>query len=48
VYIFHSSKDGKFRGGIELTHEVGVIVEVDRSLAIGKERSGQDEIGVMF
>jgi glycyl-tRNA synthetase (class II) len=48
VYIFQSSKDGKFRGGIELTHEMGLIVEVDKSLAIGKERSGKDEIGVMF
>ena len=28
VYIFHTTKDGRFRGGNHYAHEVDVIVEV--------------------
>ena len=29
VFIFHSTKQGHFRGGNELAHEVDVIIEVE-------------------
>lgn len=44
VYIFHSTKDGRFRGGNELAHEVDVIIEVQSGRAIGKGRFGNGEI----
>jgi hypothetical protein len=28
IYIFHTTKDGRFRGGNHYAHEVDVIVEV--------------------
>jgi predicted ATP-dependent serine protease len=28
IYIFHTTKDGQFRGGNHYAHEVDVIVEV--------------------
>jgi len=33
IFIFHSTKDGKFRGGNDLAHEVDVIIEVEPGLA---------------
>lgn len=33
VFIFHATKDGKFKGGNELAHEVDVIIEVKPGLA---------------
>lgn len=48
VFIFHSTKDGKFRGGNELAHEVDVIIEVENGMASGKGRFGQGEMAVRF
>jgi len=48
IFIFHSTKDGKFRGGNELAHEVDVIIEVEEGLAIGIGRFGQGEIKSRF
>lgn len=48
LFIFHATKEGKFRGGNELAHEVDVIIEVENGLAKGKGRFGQGEIGVRF
>ena len=44
VCIFHSTKDGKFRGGNELAHEVDVIVEVVDGKAKGHGRFGLGEL----
>jgi AAA domain len=33
VFVFHSTKDGRFRGGNEMAHEVDVIVEVESGVA---------------
>ena len=33
IFIFHATKDGKFKGGNELAHEVDVIIEVKPGLA---------------
>ena len=48
IFVFHSTKDGKFKGGNELAHEVDVIIEVENGLAKGKGRFGQGEIEVRF
>ena len=40
IFIFHATKDGKFKGGNELAHEVDVIIEVENGLATGKGRFG--------
>ncbi len=32
VFIFHSTKQGQFRGGNALSHEVDVIIEVEPGL----------------
>lgn len=48
IFIFHSTKDGKFRGGNELAHEVDVIIEVENGMASGKGRFGQGRITVAF
>lgn len=40
VFIFHSTKDGKFRGGNELAHEVDVIIEVEAGVAKASGRFG--------
>jgi predicted ATP-dependent serine protease len=46
VYIFHSTKDGRFRGGNELAHEVDVIIEVYSGKASGNGRYGNGELTV--
>ena len=33
VFVFHSTKDGRFRGGNEMAHEVDVVVEVESGVA---------------
>ncbi|MDA9908670.1 ATP-binding protein [Schleiferiaceae bacterium] len=38
VFIFHATKDGKFRGGNELAHEVDVIIEVENKIATASGR----------
>jgi len=38
VFIFHATKDGKFRGGNELAHEVDVIIEVENKMATASGR----------
>lgn len=42
IFIFHSTKDGKFRGGNELAHEVDVIIEVEAGIvrASGRFNAG--------
>jgi hypothetical protein len=42
VFIFHSSKQGQFRGGSALAHEVDVIIEVEPGLvkASGRLHAG--------
>ena len=42
VFIFHSTKQGQFRGGNELAHEVDVIIEVEPGLvkASGRFNAG--------
>jgi predicted ATP-dependent serine protease len=46
VFIFHSTKDGRFKGGNELAHEVDVIINVEKGLASGKGRFGQGTISI--
>tara|TARA_B100000795_G_scaffold99684_1_gene73304 strand:+ start:965 stop:1150 length:186 start_codon:yes stop_codon:yes gene_type:complete len=48
IFVFHSTKDGKFKGGNELAHEVDTIIEVENGIANGKGRFGQGEIEVRF
>lgn len=48
IFIFHATKDGKFKGGNELAHEVDAIIEVENGIAKGKGRFGQGEIEVRF
>jgi len=48
IFIFHATKDGKFRGGNELADEVDVIIEVENGRASGKGRFGQGEVEVRF
>tara|TARA_R110001592_G_scaffold43005_1_gene139497 strand:- start:20569 stop:21999 length:1431 start_codon:yes stop_codon:yes gene_type:complete len=48
IFIFHATKDGKFKGGNELAHEVDVIIEVENGMAKGKGRFGQGEMEVRF
>jgi len=48
IFVFHSTKDGKFKGGNELAHEVDTIIEVENGIAKGKGRFGQGEIEVRF
>ena len=48
IFIFHATKDGKFKGGNELAHEVDVIIEVENGMAKGKGRFGQGEVEVRF
>lgn len=48
IFIFHATKDGRFKGGNELAHEVDVIIEVENGLAKGKGRFGQGEMEVRF
>jgi hypothetical protein len=38
VFIFHSTKQGQFRGGNALAHEVDVMMEVEPSLAKARSR----------
>lgn len=38
IFIFHATKDGKFKGGNELAHEVDVIIEVENKLATASGR----------
>jgi len=40
IFIFHATKDGKFRGGNELAHEVDVIIEVEPGQAKASGRFG--------
>ena len=42
VFIFHATKDGKFKGGNELAHEVDVIIEVEdgKATASGRFNAG--------
>ena len=46
--VFHATKDGKFKGGNELAHEVDVIIEVENGMARGKGRFGNGEVEVRF
>jgi len=46
VFIFHSTKDGRFKGGNELAHEVDVIINVEKGQANGKGRFGQGIISI--
>lgn len=48
IFIFHATKDGKFKGGNELAHEVDVIIEVENGLAKGKGQFGHGEMKVRF
>ena len=48
IFIFHATKDGKFKGGNELAHEVDVIIEVENGMARGKGRFGNGEVEVRF
>jgi hypothetical protein len=40
IYIFHSTKDGKFRGGQEFAHEVDCIIDVEKGVASANGRFG--------
>lgn len=44
IYIFHSTKEGKFRGGNEFAHEVDCIIEVRQDGIEGKGRFGNGGI----
>jgi predicted ATP-dependent serine protease len=38
LYIFHATKEGKFRGANTLAHEMDVIIEVENNQAIASGR----------
>lgn len=40
IFIFHSTKEGNFRGGQENAHDVDCIIEVENGIAKGKGRFG--------
>ena len=40
IFIFHSTKDGDFRGGQENAHDVDCIIEMKDGVAYGKGRFG--------
>jgi hypothetical protein len=40
IFIFHSTKDGDFRGGQQNAHDVDCIIEVKDGVAFGKGRFG--------
>ena len=40
IFIFHSTKDGKFRGGQEFAHEVDCIIDVEKGIASANGRFG--------
>ena len=40
IFIFHSTKDGKFRGGQEFAHEVDCIIDVEKGVASANGRFG--------
>jgi len=40
IFIFHSTKEGSFRGGQENAHDVDCIIEVENGIAKGKGRFG--------
>jgi predicted ATP-dependent serine protease len=40
IFIFHSTKEGKFRGGNAYAHEVDVIIEVEPGVARASGRFG--------
>jgi len=40
VFIFHSTKDGNFRGGQQFAHEVDCIIDVANGVAKGNGRFG--------
>lgn len=42
IFIFHATKDGKFKGGNELAHEVDVIIEVQTEWPPGKGGLGRE------
>ena len=44
VFIFHSTKEGNFRGGQENAHDVDVIIEVEDGKAKGMGRFHQNGI----
>lgn len=49
IFIFHSTKNGDFRGGQENAHDVDVIVEIENGIATGRGRfGGYGEIPVNF
>ena len=40
IYIFHTTKDGKFRGKQDFAHDVDVIIEVEKGIAKANGRFG--------
>ena len=47
IFDFHSTKDGKFRGGNDLAHEVDIIIEVEQGLAKASGRfNAGGEMGI--
>ena len=47
IFIYHTTKEGRFRGENAHAHEVDVIVQVENGLAKAKGRFGGGELQVM-
>lgn len=48
IFIYHTTKEGRFRGENAHAHEVDVIVQVENGLAKAKGRFGGGELEVMY
>jgi len=48
IYIFHTTKEGNFRGKQGFAHDVDVIVAVEKGVAKGNGRFGSGEITVFL
>jgi len=46
IFIYHTTKEGNFRGKNENAHEVDVIIEVADGKAKGNGRFGMGEITI--
>ena len=47
IFLYHTTKEGRFRGENAHAHEVDVIIQVENGLAHAKGRFGGGELQVM-
>ena len=48
IFIYHTTKEGRFRGENAHAHEVDVIVQVENGLAKAKGKFGGGELQVIY